>query len=84
MHTTRMYEGIIVEVTDGSVVIDLKGRIGQLKLPLRMLISDVKPEIGHEVGFMLSYPEVINDEVNQDYLEIIKYNKLKRSEGHEN
>ena len=83
MHTTRMYEGIIVEVTGGAVVIDLKGRIGQLKIPMRMLISDVKPEVGHEVGFMLSYPEVINDEVNQDYLDVIEYNKLKRSESNE-
>ncbi len=80
MHTARMYEGVIVEVTGGSVTIDLKGRLGQLKIPLRMLICDVNPEVGHEVGFMLSYPEVLSAEVNQDYLDVIEYNKLKRSE----
>ena len=33
-------EGIIVEVHDGAVGIDLKGRLGFLKIPMRMLISD--------------------------------------------
>jgi hypothetical protein len=79
-----MYEGVIVELTDGGVVIDLKGRIGQLKIPRRMLICDVNPEVGHEVGFMLSYPEVISEEVNQDYLDVIEYNKKRRSENNEN
>ncbi|EPZ53810.1 hypothetical protein H477_4649 [[Clostridium] sordellii ATCC 9714] len=29
--TERMYEGVIVEITDGGVTIDLKGRLGNLK-----------------------------------------------------
>ena len=36
----RYYEGIIIELTDGSVVIDLKGRMGQLRLPRRMVICE--------------------------------------------
>lgn len=83
MHTSRMYEGVIVELTDGGVVIDLKGRLGQLKVPKRMLICENTPEIGHEVGLMLSYPEVISEEVNQDYLDVIKYNNERRSEKNE-
>lgn len=78
MHTSRMYEGIIVELSDGGVVIDLKGRIGQLRVPRRMLFCDVPPQVGHVVGFMLSYPEVIDEEVDQDYLDVIEYNKKKR------
>ena len=31
-------EGVIVEVHDGCVAIDLKGRLGYLKIPMRMLI----------------------------------------------
>lgn len=50
-------EGIITEVTDGGVSIDLKGRLGSLKIPMRMLISDKKPEVGQEVGFRMSFPE---------------------------
>ena len=57
--TERMYEGILVEITDGSVTIDFKGRLGQLKIPRRMLISEHEIEIGQEVGFVMSYPEVL-------------------------
>jgi len=56
----RMFEGIIVEVTDGSVTIDIAGRMGQLKIPLRMLISDDPPKIGQIVGFLMSYPEILD------------------------
>lgn len=52
-------EGIIVEVTDGAVAMDLKGRLGYLKIPMRMLISKEKPAIGQEVGFYMSFPEQI-------------------------
>ena len=78
MHTSRMYEGVIVELSDGGVVIDLKGRIGQLRVPRRMLFCEVTPQVGHVVGFMLSYPEVIAEEVDQDYLDVIEYNKKKK------
>ena len=61
--TERMYEGVLVEVTGGSVTIDFKGRLGQLKIPLRMLISDNPPKIGQIVGFLMTYPEVIDSEI---------------------
>jgi len=56
----RMFKGVIVEVTDGSVTIDIAGRMGQLKIPLRMLICEHPPRKGQEVGFLMSYPEVIS------------------------
>lgn len=46
MSSERMYEGIIIEVHGGSVVIDLKGRLGQLRIPKRMIISDYDLEVG--------------------------------------
>ena len=55
----RRLEGIIVEVTGGSVTIDIAGRMGQLKIPLRMLISDEPPVVGQVVDFLMSYPKVI-------------------------
>jgi hypothetical protein len=79
-----MYEGVIVELTSGGVTIDLKGRMGQLKVPKRMLICDNEPKLGQEVGFMLSYPEVISEEVNQDYLKSIEYSNNKRRKEDEN
>ncbi|MCL2620999.1 MAG: hypothetical protein FWD97_08725 [Defluviitaleaceae bacterium] len=55
-----MYEGVIVEVTGGSVTIDINGRLGQLKLPLRMIINDRPLEVGQIVRFQLTYPEVVD------------------------
>lgn len=78
--TERMYEGVIVELTDGGVTIDLKGRLGQFKMPKRMLITDYELELGQEVGFMLSYPEVLSPEPNKKYVENMQKEKIKREE----
>ena len=43
-------EGVIVEIHDGCVGIDLKGRLGYLKIPMRMLITDYPLVVGQEVG----------------------------------
>ncbi len=63
-----LMEGVIVEMNDGSVAIDLKGRLGYLKVPMRMLISNYELKLGQEVGFMMSYPEVLNDGDNEHYI----------------
>ena len=76
--TERMYEGVIVELTDGSVTIDLKGRLGQLKIPRRMLISEHDLKIGQEVGFMMSYPEVLSEEPNAHYVQAIEASAKRR------
>lgn len=57
----RYFEGNIIEITDGGVLIELRGRLGSLKIPKRMLISKEGLEIGQRVGFMMTYPEVIED-----------------------
>ena len=72
MSSERMYEGIIIEVHGGSVVIDLKGRRGQLRIPKRMIISDYDLEVGQEVGFLMSYPEVFEQEPNDKYVRAIR------------
>lgn len=64
----RYYEGIIIEVTDGSVVIDFKGRMGQMRVPKRMVISENNLKEGQIVGFLMTYPEVIDEEINENYL----------------
>ncbi len=73
--TERMYEGILVEITDASVTIDLKGRLGQLKIPLRMLITEYELKLGQEVGFLMTYPEVLSAIPNEKYVESIKNKK---------
>lgn len=66
--TERVWEGIIIELTDASVIIDLKGRLGRLEIPNRMIISDYELKVGQEVAFLMSYPEVLDSESNQKYL----------------
>ena len=53
-------EGIIVEISDGAVGIDLKGRLGYLKIPMRMLITDYEIKLGQEVGFNMSFVEQLS------------------------
>ena len=81
--TERMYEGVLVEITGGSVTIDLKGRLGQLKIPKRMLISEYEPVIGQEVGFMMSYPEVLTEEPNQHYVDAIEESARRKARAEE-
>lgn len=73
--TERVWEGIIVGHTDASVTIDIKGRLGQLKIPLRMLISQGEVKVGQEVAFLMSYPEVLDAEPNADYAKAISETK---------
>ena len=61
-------EGIIVEVSDGAVGIDLKGRLGYLKIPMRMLISDYEIRPGQEVGFNMSFIEQLAEKPNETYV----------------
>ncbi|CUX24040.1 CBO2463/CBO2479 domain-containing protein [Clostridium sp. C105KSO13] len=61
-------EGIIVEVHDGCVGIDLKGRLGYLKIPMRMLISDYPLVVGQEVAWNMSFIEQLGSEVNDKYV----------------
>ena len=72
-------QGVIVEVHDGCVAIDLKGRLGYMKVPMRMLITDYELKIGQEVAFNMSFPEVINSEPNEKYVSNIE--KRNRKEG---
>ncbi|MEE0451995.1 CBO2463/CBO2479 domain-containing protein [Peptacetobacter sp.] len=74
------FEGVIVEIHDGAFTIDLKGRLGQFKIPSRMLITDYEPKIGQEVGFMLSYPEVLSPEPNPEYVANILREEKKKAE----
>lgn len=55
------YEGIITEVHDGSVAIDIKGRLGSIKIPKRMIISDYELKVGQIVAFNMSFIEQISE-----------------------
>lgn len=61
-------EGVIVEVHDGCVGVDLKGRLGYLKVPMRMLITDYPLKVGQEVGWNMSFVEQLGPEANDKYV----------------
>ena len=61
-------EGVIVEVHDGCVGIDLKGRLGYLKVPMRMLITDYPVKVGQEVAWNMSFVEQLGPEINEKYM----------------
>lgn len=61
-------EGVIVEVHDGCVGIDLKGRLGYLKIPMRMLITDYPLVVGQEVGWNMSFVEQLGPGANDKYV----------------
>ncbi|WP_461614136.1 CBO2463/CBO2479 domain-containing protein [Clostridium sp. Marseille-QA1073] len=65
-------QGIIVEIQDGAVGIDLKGRLGYMKIPMRMLITNYPLKLGQEVGFKMSFPEVLSEEANEKYVSNIE------------
>ncbi|MDQ0149187.1 CBO2463/CBO2479 domain-containing protein [Eubacterium multiforme] len=68
-------EGIIVEISDGSIGMDLKGRLGHLSVPMRMLITDYPLKVGQEVAFNMSFPEVISPNANEKYVSNIEIRK---------
>ena len=62
------YEGIITEVHDGSVALDIKGRLGSIRIPKRMIISDYELKVGQEVAFNMSFIEQISADVSEHYI----------------
>mgnify|MGYP003425768588 FL=1 len=75
-------EGVIVEVHDGSVAIDFKGRLGHLRIPKRMIISDYDLEVGQEVAWNMSFIEQESPDVNERYLETIEHSRELQHEMH--
>ena len=73
-------EGIIVEVHDGAVAIDFKGRLGHLRIPKRMIISDYDLEVGQVVAWNMSFIEQESPEVNERYLETIRHSRELQNE----
>ena len=71
-------QGIIVKLSDGGVSMDLKGRLGHLTVPMRMLITDYELKVGQEVEFNISFPEVMSGEVNEKYVSNIKKNNREK------
>ena len=68
-------EGVIVEIHDGCVGIDLKGRLGYLKIPMRMLITDYPLAVGQEVAWNMSFVEQLGAGINEKYVSLTTYKR---------
>lgn len=68
IENVRYMEGIIVDLDDCSVSIDLKGRMGFIKVPKRLVITDYPLVLGQEVALNMSYIEVMGPEPNDKYV----------------
>ena len=77
-------EGVIVEVHDGCVAIDLKGRLGYLKSPMRMLITDYPIKVGQEVAWNMSFVEQLGPEANDKYVSNLDVYKRRQEEARKN
>jgi len=73
-------QGVIVEVHEGCVAIDFKGRLGHLRIPMRMLITDFPIKVGQEIGLKMSFIEVLSEEVNEKYVSNIEIRNKKEGE----
>ena len=73
-------EGVIVEIHDGCVAVDLKGRLGYLRVPMRMLLTDYELKVGQEVGWNMRFPEQLGPEVNDKYFSNLDAYKKRQAE----
>ena len=73
-------EGVITEVHDGSICVDIKGRLGELKVPMRMVISDYPLQVGQTVAWNMSFIEQEGPEVNEKYVSNIDILNRRRAE----
>ena len=74
-------EGVIVEVHDGCVAVDLKGRLGYLKNPMRMLITYYPLAVGQEVAWNMSFIEQLGPEANDKYVSNLDVYKRRQEEA---
>ena len=65
-------EGVIVELCENHIAIDLKGRLGYLEAPMRMMVAEHPLKVGQEVFWDMSFveqlgkkPEIDNQSVGE-------------------
>lgn len=73
----RYMEGIIVDLDDCAVTIDFKGRMGFMKVPKRMVITDYELQVGQEVALNMSYVEVKSPTPSEKYVINMNERKIK-------
>lgn len=67
-NTAKVHTGIISEVDDIGVTIEVAARMGIIKMPMRGLICKNNPKVGDEVVFLMSLIEMKDDNYEDSIL----------------
>lgn len=67
-NTAKVHTGIISKVDDIGVTIEVSGRMGIIKMPMRGLICKNNPKVGDEVVFLMSLIEMRDDDYEDSIL----------------
>lgn len=67
-----------MEVHDGSVDMDMMGRLGFISVPKRMIISEHPLKVGQKVAWNMSFIEQEGPEVNEKYFNNITIREQRR------
>ena len=59
-------EGVIVEICEAYIAIDLKGRLGYLEAPMRMMVAEHPLKVGQEVAWDMSFVEQLGPKPEVD------------------
>lgn len=60
INNPTLQPGTVTEVNDTGITIQFAGRLGVLKVPWRMVISENPVKVGEKVSIMMSLVEVDN------------------------
>ena len=61
------YEGVVVELKDGIVAVDVLGRLGYFEVPETEFIAPAPLKVGQTVGWKMSFFEQLGEDVTEDY-----------------
>lgn len=64
--TPRLVTGRIVGITETSVKIELKGKMGMINLPLRCVFADKTLKLDDRVKIYISYAQVLSEEKQEE------------------
>lgn len=67
-NAAKVHTGIITQVDDIGVTIEVSARMGIIKMPMRGLICKNIPQVGDEVVFLMSLIEMKDDDYEDSIL----------------
>ena len=66
------YEGVVVELKDGMVAVDVLGRLGYFRVPETEFIAPAPLKVGQTVGWKMSFFEQLGPNAGSDFVPGVK------------